>query len=151
VAEIVARLPERDFVVVGHWGQHRFGATPRNLTCWGYILDMPRFYRSIDLLLVPSVRPEAFGRVIIEAAINGVPAIASCTGGIPEAMGDSGVLIEPEPDAVAMAEKYVAAIRCLLDNAALYEGYRQRALARAQAYGREQLAMSQAFCQRYVD
>ena len=150
VAEIVDRLPERSFLVVGSYADRALGGFQDNLTYWGRIADMRRFYREIDLLLVPSVYPEGFPRVIIEAAVNGIPSIANHIGGIPEALGDSGVLIEPEPDTVAMAEKYVAAIRRLLDDAALYEEYRQKALARAEAYEQEQLAISHGFCQRYL-
>ena len=34
--------------------------------------------------------------MILEAAANGIPAIANQVGGIPEALGDSGVLIPIE-------------------------------------------------------
>ena len=77
----------------------------------------------------------------------GIPVIANRIGGIPEALGDSGVLIDVEPDAGAMAERYVAAIHRLLDRKVVYEEYCQKALARASAYERELTEMSRAFCQ----
>jgi glycosyltransferase involved in cell wall biosynthesis len=49
------------------------------------------------LLLVPSVWAEPFGRVAVEAMINGIPAIVSDRGGLPEAVGASGTVL-PLPE-----------------------------------------------------
>jgi glycosyltransferase involved in cell wall biosynthesis len=150
VAQIVARMPEREFVVVGRYDEVASGAIPENLTYWGYIPDMRRFYRQIDLLLVPSVWPDPHPRVIVEAAVNGIPSIANRVGGIAEALGDSGVLVDAQPDAAAAAELYVAAIRRLMENDALYLEYSRKALARADAYEQEQIRSSHEFRQRYI-
>ena len=57
--------------------------------------DLPKYYNSCDLLIVPSIHEEGFGRVIIEALLCGLPVIASDRGGIKEAMNDSvGSLIQ---------------------------------------------------------
>ena len=42
------------------------------------------FYKKIDLLVVPSLWNEPFGRTVIEAIYAGIPVIASNKGGIPE-------------------------------------------------------------------
>ncbi|HVV65537.1 MAG TPA: glycosyltransferase family 4 protein [Rhizomicrobium sp.] len=58
-----------------------------------------------DFLVLPS-RQEAFGRVIIEAALAGKPAIGSNVDGVPEAIVDevTGILVPPDsPDALAAA------------------------------------------------
>ncbi len=58
-----------------------------------------------DFLIAPS-RQEAFGRVIIEAAFAGIPAIGANVDGIPEAILDeaTGILVPPEsPDGLAHA------------------------------------------------
>jgi L-malate glycosyltransferase len=58
-----------------------------------------------DFLAAPS-RQEAFGRVIIEAAFAGIPAIGADVDGIPEAILDevTGILVSPEsPAALAHA------------------------------------------------
>jgi len=47
-----------------------------------------------------------------------------------------------------MAEKYLAAIRRLLDDDVLYAELHHKALARAEAYEREQLQMSHEFRER---
>jgi glycosyltransferase involved in cell wall biosynthesis len=55
------------------------------------------FLSSIDVLVVPSLWNEPMGRVVIEAATQGVPVIASSRGGIPELVqvGQTGWLFDP--------------------------------------------------------
>jgi glycosyltransferase involved in cell wall biosynthesis len=61
--------------------------------------------------VVPSIIPEAFGIVALEAMACGKPVIASAIGGLPEVVvdGESGLLVRPG-DAVALRE----ALRALL-------------------------------------
>jgi len=56
------------------------------------------FFSMIDLLIVPSLWNEPFGRTIIEAFYYGVPVIGSKRGGIPELIdeGKTGYLYDPE-------------------------------------------------------
>ena len=64
----------------------------------GYRKDLGAILRdATDVLIVPS-RQEGFGRVIIEAAFAGVPAIGARVDGIPEAIeeGVTGLLVAPE-------------------------------------------------------
>lgn len=70
----------------------------------GYRTDLGAILRdAVDFLVVPS-RQEAFGRVILDAAFAGIPAIGADTGGIPEAIIDqvTGILVPPE-DPAALA------------------------------------------------
>jgi glycosyltransferase involved in cell wall biosynthesis len=55
------------------------------------------FYRSLDLLVMPS-RQESFGVSAVEAAASGLPVIASNIGGIPEVVvdGETGLLVNAE-------------------------------------------------------
>lgn len=52
----------------------------------------------VDVLVVPSLLPEAFGRTIIEAYAHGVPVIGSHRGGIPEIIEEkkTGFLFDPD-------------------------------------------------------
>ncbi|HVZ91813.1 MAG TPA: glycosyltransferase family 4 protein [Rhizomicrobium sp.] len=78
-----------------------------------------------DFLVLPS-RQEAFGRVIVEAALAGKPAIGANVDGVPEAIVDgvSGILVPPEsPDALG------AAMERLIGD----EGLRRRLGAAAEA------------------
>jgi glycosyltransferase involved in cell wall biosynthesis len=56
------------------------------------------FYRSADLLVVPSLWPEVLGIVILEALSAGVPVVASDQGGIKEVIKDNfnGLLFNPD-------------------------------------------------------
>jgi glycosyltransferase involved in cell wall biosynthesis len=53
-------------------------------------------YGDARVLLVPSRYPEAWGRVTSEAQASGIPVLASAVGALPAAVGDGGVLIDPE-------------------------------------------------------
>lgn len=68
--------------------------------------DLADRYRELDVLAVPS-RPvpgwrEQFCRVAVEAMASGVPVVASRSGAIPDVVGDSGILVEPD-DAARLA------------------------------------------------
>lgn len=63
--------------------------------------ELPDIYNASDLLLVPSIHEEGFGRVILEALSCGVPVIASNRGGIKEAMSNKvGALINITPQQI---------------------------------------------------
>lgn len=65
-----------------------------------------QFFDEIDVLVVPSLWAEPFGRVIAEAAARGVPVIASDAGGLEEvmALGLSGRIVKAgDVDALARA------------------------------------------------
>lgn len=53
----------------------------------GHRTDTPDIMHDHDLLVLPSIWEEAFGRVIVEAMASGKPVIASDIGGIPEVLG----------------------------------------------------------------
>ncbi len=63
----------------------------------GDCADMPAAYSWANLVLAPSVRPEAFGRVAIEAGAMERPIIAARHGGAIETVmdGTSGILVTP--------------------------------------------------------
>jgi glycosyltransferase involved in cell wall biosynthesis len=56
--------------------------------------ELAAHYRTAELLLVPS-RYEPFGIVALEAIASGCPVVAARTGGLPEAVGDCGILVAP--------------------------------------------------------
>lgn len=68
------------------------------------IKELVSYYNAADLVIVPSIYEEGFGRVILEALSCGTPVIASNRGGIPEALDSSvGMLIEPKVDEIRRA------------------------------------------------
>ena len=50
--------------------------------------EIPELYQSHDIIVFPSLVPEAFGRVAIEAMASGKPVIATKIGGIKEIVND---------------------------------------------------------------
>ncbi|HEY2827082.1 MAG TPA: glycosyltransferase family 4 protein [Pirellulales bacterium] len=64
----------------------------------GFISDPSEIYSKIDICVVPSRFKEPFGLVAVEAAIAGVPCVATNQGGLPEIIQDgvTGLLVEPD-------------------------------------------------------
>lgn len=56
----------------------------------GHCEDMPAAFKTATLALVPSVEPEAFGRISIEAQAMGCPVIVSDIGALPETIVEAG-------------------------------------------------------------
>lgn len=71
------------------------------------------FYALGDLAVFPSMGEEALGLSIAEAMACGLPVVASRLGGVPEVVGQAGVLVPPQDDQ-ALAQ----AISDLLDDPA---------------------------------
>jgi glycosyltransferase involved in cell wall biosynthesis len=65
---------------------------------------LPTIMSAADVLLLPTISDEMFGMVIIEAGACGTPAIASNIDGIPEVVGDAGLLF-PAGDLEVLTEK----------------------------------------------
>lgn len=144
--ELARRLPDVRFVVVG--GGYGIQLKPPvlpNLELWRNHHDPRVFYRAARLVIVPSVY-ESFGRVPLEAAASGIPAIVRPTPGLREALagGTTYAGRELPPDVfhrddadeltelqLAEADEWVAAITGLLDSPAAYADASARARARA--------------------
>lgn len=86
----------------------------------GWVTDEARtsLFRAASVLAVPSLWPEPFGLVGLEAAVHGVPAVGFDVGGIGEWLHDdvSGALVRPPGSAGALARVLV---RLLSDREAL--------------------------------
>jgi glycosyltransferase involved in cell wall biosynthesis len=93
--------------------------------------------------------------VIVEAAANGVPAVANRIGGIPEALGDGGLLVDWDRsrplDVCELAARYFSAIQRLQDDPGLYRRCSAAARTRAEQYERRQGPSTEAFARRCLD
>lgn len=69
----------------------------RQLRVLGHVDDIPAVMLASDIVIAPSVEPEAFGRSVAEASAMGVPVIASDHGGARETVldGESGFRFDP--------------------------------------------------------
>ncbi|WP_240759319.1 glycosyltransferase family 4 protein [Lichenicoccus roseus] len=82
---------------------HELGLMKR-LRFAGHCEDMPAAYALADLVVMPSLKPEPFGRVVIEAQAMGRPVLVAGHGGAMETVEDgvSGVVFPPgDVDALA--------------------------------------------------
>lgn len=132
---VAALLPERHFLFVDSYpcrgperkARDRELAGLANVTVRRSMLGLREVYASTAVMLVPSQVEEAFGRVIVEAGFSGIPAVASRIGGIPESIGESGVLLEPSDS----PEQWADALTHVLSDADTYSRMEAAAVANA--------------------
>jgi glycosyltransferase involved in cell wall biosynthesis len=69
----------------------------QTVTLTGDVVDSASVFAALDIAVVPSVQPEPFGCVVIEAMAAGTPVVGSNNGGIAEQIEDgvSGILFAP--------------------------------------------------------
>lgn len=87
--ELAMHLPEVQFAAVPSWGTTdadimALNRLP-NVRLLEPTIDIDKIYSQTRVLLVPSLCAEAFGRVVIEGMLRGIPVLASNIGGLPEA------------------------------------------------------------------
>jgi spore coat protein SA len=83
---------------------------PGSVRFTGYLhhdRDLPAWFQRATFLASPSIFQEPFGLVNAEAMACATPVVGSKRGGIPEVLGDTGLLIDPEDigdfaDAISM-------------------------------------------------
>ena len=90
-----------------------------NITWHKRTLDLRHIYARGRVLLAPSQWDEGWGRVTTEAQASGIPVLASHRGGLPEAVGPGGILIDSDSDISA----WKGALSRLWDNEAAYRHY----------------------------
>ena len=100
------KFPDIPFLFVGSWYgppdkkyRCRAEATP-NINWVASAPDMRSIYERTRILIVPSHLDETWGRVVTEGQFSGIPVLASNRGGLPESVGDGGVLLpDDNPEA----------------------------------------------------
>lgn len=102
----------------------------------GYVEDIELFhlYRHAEALIAPSYY-EGFGLPVVEAMSLGCPVIVSNRGSLPEIVGDSGYITNPN-DAVAIANSMIKITRSKSERALIAE----KAMERASLYTWEECA-----------
>ena len=81
------------------------GLTPY-VTFTGFVRDPIAWMQKFDVIVSASVKPEGFGRVLLEAMALAKPVIATAVGAHPEVLEDgvTGLLVPPDnPEAIAQA------------------------------------------------
>jgi glycosyltransferase involved in cell wall biosynthesis len=94
---------------------------------YGHTDDMNSVWSATDIAAVPSLEPEPFGRVAIEAMRASLPVVASDHGGLSEIVvnGETGYLVSPG-DAYALAAALAKLLGSAQQRAAMGERGRVR-------------------------
>jgi len=135
--EIARRLPTVKFLLQESWRLNSYElaalesklAELPNVSFAHRVSDMRCVYRQTRLLIAPSRWEEGFGMVALEAQSCGIPVIASRRGGLPEAIGDGGLLI----DDYLNVDAWVQTIDSVLNDAAHYRALAVRARRHAES------------------
>ena len=131
--EAMASLPEAQLLVAGAGplaagcAERARQMAPGRVHLLGSVADPAQVLRAADLLVLPSLT-EGIPAVAIEAALAGLPVVASRVGGIPEVVadGETGVLVDdPTPFRIARSIE-----RGLREGEVLGRNGRARALER---------------------
>jgi hypothetical protein len=110
--DIVNRLPMYDYLIVGQLGDSI--PLPSNVTYIPPTEDMKSIWQQTKILIVPSLVQETFGRVAVEAAINGIPVIASNRGGLAEATC-SAFCYDP-----TVLDPWISEVKMLMEDSTYY-------------------------------
>lgn len=99
--ELARLMPQVPFAGVLTWGTtpDDRAALERlpNISLWPPVDDIDDVLRRTRVLLVPSLWDEAFGLVVVEAMLRGIPVLASHMGGLPEAKLGVEYLLPVQP------------------------------------------------------
>lgn len=134
--EIAEQLPDQEFLIAGSLYDDSLKSAIEkisNITYLGWCDDMSEVYAKTKLLLVPSTYQEGGPRVIIEAFSNGIPAIGSNIGGIPDYIGDGGDVVDNYTD----PEAWVTIVTQYLSDNEYYKQKSQTARRRSELFDQE--------------
>ena len=114
-----------------------------NVFLMGHTPDPRQFWGVTRVCLLPSLWWENQPLVAIEAMVNGIPVIGSDRGGIPETLGDAGIVLSlpdrltPATPSLPTADEvapWIEAIVRLWDDEPAYREQRQRAWSEARRW-----------------
>jgi glycosyltransferase involved in cell wall biosynthesis len=124
--ELARKMPQRRFLgVLPYYGELQVPPSPPNIDWIPFDDDIRNILKRTRILLVPSYY-ESFGRIAVEAMINGIPVLYSkpmaksrypggSTEGMQEWIGDAGIACDRD-----IPEEWMAAITAL-DTEDIYE------------------------------
>ena len=95
----------------------------------GYIehAELPKLYNLADIAVLPSMWEEPAGLTMLEAMACGTPVITTKSGGIPEYVGDSAIVLTRNTQ---LPQNIAKAIDSLLSNKHQYEDLRSKGIKR---------------------
>lgn len=107
--QLAHEMPDTKFLAVrGAYGD-QFMDFPDNVEVMDTQKDIKKVYRKTNVLIVPSVY-ETYGRVAIEAMVNGIPVIATKIQGLMEACGNAAFYVD-NPRSVSCWSNAIKAVQ----------------------------------------
>lgn len=82
--------------------------TFRNITIRPATYEVKDIYKLTGVLLAPSLWYESWGRVATEAVMNGIPVLASSSGGLPEAVAGGGIILDAPKECAGDRNNWLA-------------------------------------------
>lgn len=132
VKQLAPEFPQIKLVIVGEGPQEsNIRGLIQELALQAHVImlglqdDIPSILKALDVFVLPA-QEEALGTALIEATAMGVPVIATQIGGIPEVVGEAGLLF-PSEDVATLAQH----LRTLIKTPALAARLRVQGHARA--------------------
>lgn len=102
-------VPQSHFVLVGDGPMKdelvKLAQGNPHLYFVGHREDIPDVIAAFDLLIIPS-RNDGFNLAAVEAMASSKPIIATAVGGLPEVVGDGGIMVKSE-DATGLAQEAI--------------------------------------------
>lgn len=106
--DVIKEIPDVKFLIAGsaYAGEEQYEASLRqliidnhveqNIVLLGQVDDMAHFYNQLTVFILPSIEPEPFGLVVVEAMASSIPVIATSHGGPTEIIDDGvdGCLVD---------------------------------------------------------
>ncbi len=137
--KIANKMMDKEFLLVGKTDKALQEEIKkyRNLKHVTWIDDMREIYSQTKLLIMPRMWPEPFGRIVIEAGINGIPTISSNIGGLSESVGRGGTLINKYHD----VNEWIKEIKKIIDDKVSYDALSANAKKHAKKFDADKVYM----------
>ncbi len=95
-------MPDHEFLIAGTFAEEAHTRRAReleNVRHLGWVDDMREVYKKSNVVLIPSLVEEGGGpRVVIEGFANGIPAVGTNRGAVPEHIEDAGAIVTDPHD-----------------------------------------------------
>ena len=110
--KLIKKIPNAQLVICGNFTKEDWNYSHSNTNLLGFVSQemLAALYSFCDLVVLPSTWPEPLGWSTIDAGRYKKPIVATCVGGIPEAIkdGKSGFLVKKlDTDGIAKAISYL--------------------------------------------
>lgn len=156
MAEITRKIPGARLRIIGRGSgelelkklSNHLGLE-NNISFEGFVEpeEIPSYYASTSIVVFPSIWPEPFGRISVEAMASGRPVVATRVGGIPEVVEHkkTGLLVEP-----GNSSQIAEAVLYLLENEDVAKKMGEKGKDEAKKYSSQAISIQYIEVYRHV-